>query len=924
MTEEEIFDAVVQLPESAREAFLQRACESDVKLLDSVRKLLRYHAESSGFMKSPAIDTLIDTDTMLQPDSVIGSYRLLEPLGQGGMGIVYRAVQSEPVEREVAIKVIKPGLDTREIVARFRAEQRALAVMDHPFIAKVFEAGVTTNGRPYFVMELADGPSITEYCDRNKLGIEERLRLLIDVCLAVQHAHSKSIIHRDIKPTNVLVVQQDGKPIPKIIDFGVAKTFDRDPTDQTFVTQTTQVIGTPIYMSPEQADTSIQDIDTRTDIYSLGVLTYELLTGCTPFDRDRLRRMSIDEVRRVIREEEPPRPSSRISGLREKARELALARGEEPKRLIRMLRDDLDWIVLKAIEKDRDRRYATAIDFAGDLHRFLNYEPVLASPPGRLYRLKRVAWRNRVAVAVSATMLLLLILGTVGTSIGLWQSRELNKRLLEVLASERNQARAAEESRQIANQSLQYAEIEKARALIEQDTTAAVVQFLTQDLLSASTPSMQEGKGHDVRMRDVLMIAGKKIEKEAATGGRFHNKPQVEAQIRYTIGQTFVSLGLPSEAISHLERAKQLLEGDWANDQQRLPTLYILSEAYNNIGKMTEGIELAKLVVESSKRLYGADSEKAMEATYNLAAQLLYVGRFEESCELFSRVHENRMKNHGPNEWVTLETEISLATAYVKIKKFEKAEELFGRVLAIARERQDPYVIGSVLKLMAEIRLEQNRIEDARTMLQESHDNLSKHHGPEHAATVLVLGLLGLVDSSLGDYEASREKLTTAYQVGLKTSGPVGSMTVTTRLNLTATLWDGNHRKEADELITQHLAETVETWGRDNIWVRRIFFQIDLMAEAYESEGQIAHAEPFRKLSLEHHVALASAKDALIEDLRQAALALADTRHDNLRDVNRALGFMEQALQIARKSEPSKVESLETELARIRSLTSAQ
>jgi eukaryotic-like serine/threonine-protein kinase len=358
-------------------------------------------------------------DGAVQVGTVIGSYKLMEQIGEGGFGLVFVAEQQKPVRRRVAIKVIKPGMDTEEVITRFEAERQALALMDHPNIARVLDAGATDSGRPYFVMELVHGVPITEYCDRNRLTPRARLQLFVWVCRAVQHAHQKGIIHRDIKPSNVLVTLHDGSPVVKVIDFGVAKALHQPLTDKTIYTRFAQIVGTPLYMSPEQAEMSGLDIDTRSDIYSLGVLLYELLTGTTPFDRKRLSQAAYDELIRIIRDEEPPRPSTRLSRSTETLSVVAAQRNTEPARLSRMFRGDLDWITMKALEKDRTRRYETANGLARDVERYLNDEPVEAGPPGAAYRLRKFARKNRAALRIAGAFLVLLVFGAVACA---WQA----------------------------------------------------------------------------------------------------------------------------------------------------------------------------------------------------------------------------------------------------------------------------------------------------------------------------------------------------------------------------------------------------------------------------------------------------------------------------------------------------------------------
>jgi eukaryotic-like serine/threonine-protein kinase len=410
-----------------RAAFLDGACGGDAALRLRLEDLLRNHRADS-FLESPGAGALptqvMAASAIEQPGTRIGRYKLLQEIGEGGMGAVYMAEQEEPVRRRVALKIIKLGMDSRQVVARFEAERQALALMDHPNIARVLDGGATETGRPYFVMELVQGVPITEFCDKNKLPAQERLKIFIQVCQAIQSAHQKGIIHRDIKPSNVLVTLHHGEPMPKVIDFGIAKATNQKLTEKTLFTQHATMIGTPAYMSPEQAEMSSLDVDTRTDVYALGVLLYELLTGTTPFPEKRLRSLGYGEIQRVIMNEEPERPSTRLSTMaNEQKAAVAKERGEELGTLSRLLKGDLDWIVMKCLEKDRTRRYETANGLATDIGRHLQNEPVIARPPSTAYKLQKAFRRNKLVFGAATAVAVALVVGLSLAAIGWRQTR---------------------------------------------------------------------------------------------------------------------------------------------------------------------------------------------------------------------------------------------------------------------------------------------------------------------------------------------------------------------------------------------------------------------------------------------------------------------------------------------------------------------
>jgi serine/threonine protein kinase len=493
-TEESIFYAASKITDLAqRKLFLDQACAGDTDLFKTVEALLstqedaeKFFAESGSALKPPtnqlqqsaaeAVGDYLEE----KPGTMVGRYKLLQKIGEGGCGVVYMAEQEVPVRRKVALKVIKLGMDTRSVIARFEAERQALALMDHPNIARVLDAGATETGRPYFVMELVRGFKLTQYCDENHLDTEQRLDLFVPVCQAIQHAHHKGIIHRDIKPSNILVTLHDGVPVPKVIDFGIAKATQARLTDKTLFTAYEQLIGTPAYMSPEQAEMSGLDVDTRSDIYSLGVLLYELLTGRTPFDPKELVRSGLDEMRRTLREREPQRPSTIVTTMHgTELRATAEHRHAEPPRLISMLRGDLDWIVMKALEKDRTRRYQTANAVAMDLQRHLNNEPVLARPPSRLYRFQKLVRRNRGVFATVAAVAFALLAG-FGTSTYLFfKERDARQR---AVAAEQKQLELREEAERRQR-------VTQAAFLVSQERFEEADQLLA--TVSVFQPSME-------------------------------------------------------------------------------------------------------------------------------------------------------------------------------------------------------------------------------------------------------------------------------------------------------------------------------------------------------------------------------------------------------------------------------------------------
>jgi eukaryotic-like serine/threonine-protein kinase len=693
----------------------------------------------------------------------IGLYKVLEVLGEGGMGTVYLAEQEKPIHRRVALKIIKLGMDTKSVIARFEAEREALAVMDHPNVAKVFDAGATEQGRPYFVMEYVKGIPITDYCDRHRLSTEERLRLFMDVCHAVQHAHQKGIIHRDIKPSNVLVTVQDDKPIVKVIDFGVAKATQHRLTEQTVFTEHGQLIGTPGYMSPEQAEMTALDIDTRTDIYSLGVLLYELLVGMRPFDDDLLQRAAIGEIQRIIRESDPPKPSTRLSGLlsepppsfsadspdsaeqrtsaRVRARgslaEIARARHTEPKTLARQIRGDLDWIVMKCLEKDRTRRYDTANALAMELQRYLKNEPVLAGPPSASYRLEKFVRRHRVKLAAAGMVVAALVLGAIGIA---WQAVRVTR--------ERDRAIQAELVAQSARNSEKQ---QRQEAEMSRDRATAIMGFL-EDMIRSVDPS--EARGREIAVREVL------DRKAESVGNQFFGQPEVESDIRRILGRTYFHLGVFEQAQVHLRKSLELRLA--APDADPLA----LANAYTDLG----AVQQQRGQFEEAERLYGSalkvlqerlpdEHSRISSIQYNLGTLAFHRGDYGQAEELWKRVLETRKvylgRNH-PDVGVVLS---ALAETAKQGGDLERAEALQREVLVMRRDSlgDDHPLVAEILLNIGALQLDRGELLQASVSLNDAYERYQRLYKGEHTGMAMAMNYLAKLHFLEGDFgEAER------------------------------------------------------------------------------------------------------------------------------------------------------------------------
>jgi serine/threonine protein kinase len=667
---------------SERASFLDQACAGDAALRAGVEELLQAHAEAGRFLDPDGALPLNCPEVsapLERPGTVIGPYKLLEQIGEGGMGLVFMAEQAQPIRRRVALKILKPGMDTRQVIARFEAERQALALMDHSHIAKIFDAGTTDSGRPYFAMELVRGVPITDYCDERRLTTRQRLELFVIVCQAVQHAHQKGVIHRDLKPSNVLVSHHDTVAVPKIIDFGIAKATGSAVgglTDRTLFTNFTLMLGTPLYMSPEQAEMNGLDVDTRSDVYSLGVMLYELLTGTTPFASDALKKVGPDEMRRIIREVEPPPPSRRLSTLSVQAcSTVSERRGADGRRLGQVLRGELDWIVMKALEKDRDRRYESASAFAADVQRYLNDEAVEACPPSAGYRLRKYVRRNR-RVLVPLGVIALVLLAATTVSIWLAVDAEAARILADERLDNERKAQAAEKKAQAA-------------AAVDADIARAVNEFLQRDLLRQvdSVPFEHDefNPNPDLTVKEALDRAAARI------GAQFQDQPLVEAAIRLAIAEAYSSLHRNHSAVPHLERAVVLREKHLGTGHPDTRTAMLrYSNALAGIGRHAEAIRLCKRLLENREEALGPNHPETLAALNGLASAYWIAGQYEQSVPQLEQLLNKQREICGPTHSQTIGTMHALAQNYLEADRLDESIKLHEALLEALRSNLGP------------------------------------------------------------------------------------------------------------------------------------------------------------------------------------------------------------------------------------------
>jgi serine/threonine protein kinase len=836
---------VMQLAPARRAGFLDEACGSDTALRAELESLLAAEADvRASFLESPPPGAAhgdaagrVDTIGALAAGQIVAQrFRLIRTLGEGGMGQVWLAEQISPVRRQVALKLIKAGMYDEAVVQRFQSERQWLAIMDHPAIAKVFEAGATPQGQPYFVMEYVPGLPITEYCDQNRLGIQERLELLISACEGVQHAHRKAIIHRDLKPANILIVEVDGKPTPRIIDFGIAKATVRPVEDQVVLTRFGLFLGTPGYMSPEQVDPNIQDIDTRTDVYALGVVLYVLLTGLQPFAPTTQRqKQPLHELLRLLREEDPPNPSTKLSADRETAAATAAARGTLPMHLVRQLRGDLDWITLKALERDRARRYGAPSELAADLRRYLNHEPVVARPASAGYRFRKYIRRHRLALGVGTGLLALV------TAFSVLQALELRRTTQE---------------RDRANQ--------------ERDRAARITDFMA-GMFKVADPS--EARGNSVTAREILDKAAKDMQTGLA------KDPEVRSQMMQVMARTYTNLGLFARAHDLAQRAldaRQRLLGP--DDPRTLESMSMLGWILDHEGHSGDGEKLDRQALEGERRVLGPEAPLTLETMDNLGLALENQGRYEEQERVERAVLEAATRKLGPENEQTLRMMKHLADALFYEARYPEADQELRRMLDIQRR-----VLGmdhpGTLTGMTDLALvvwDEGHLAEAEQLFREALASEERVLGRDHPYTNNTLDNLGSLLATEGHLAEAEKFSREALANRLRTLGPEHPDTMVSKINLADELLKEGDVQGAEKLQREALTTQLRVLGPEN--PDTLVSQTSL-AKSLIREGHYAEAENLARKTLEVQVRNAGLQHPeTLDTLRQLGIALAYSR----------------------------------------------
>jgi len=901
---ESIFREARALPPDRRREYLRDACGEDLGLRNQVDALLAADAGAADFFRAADDDATIThiAPTLPsiahhhseQPGQQIGRYKLLEQIGEGGFGSVWAAEQREPVKRRVALKIIKLGMDTKQVIARFEAERQALAMMDHPNIAKVLDAGATETGRPFFAMELVKGVPIIEYCDGEKLDTKARLDLFIKVCHAIQHAHQKGIIHRDIKPSNVLVTLHDGKPVPKVIDFGIAKATNHELTDKTIYTQHHQIIGTPAYMSPEQAEMSGLDIDTRSDIYSLGVLLYEMLTGTTPFSHAELSSAGFAGMRKLIREVEPHKPSTRLSSMGELAILSAERRRADIHKLGQLLRGDLDWIVMKCLEKDRKRRYDTANDLAADILRHLSDEPVLAGPPSTSYKLSKFVKRNKGQVLAGGVIAAVLVLGMAGTGYGLVWALDEKQRADAQAAS----AMAAAESERIAKreaeENARRAEAAEAEALVRAEELELVARFQAEQL-SAIEPEVM---GANIRRslldaapqaeRDELAAAIASINFTSlalttlkdnifertivAIDTQFAGQPLVRARLLQTVADTLLALGLLDIATDPQQRAltvrRELLGNNHLDTLASINGMGLLLQSQ---GRLSEAESYYREALEARRRILGADHLDTLSSINNMGFLLQEQGRLVEAEPFYREALEARRRILGADHPSTLISINNMGFLLQAQGRLVEAEPFYREALEARRRilgADHPSTLGSISNMGVLLR-SQGKQAEAEPYYREALEARRRIHGADHPDTLASINNMGFLLQAQGRLIEAEPYYREALQRRRLTLGSDHSNTLISINNMGGLLRDLGQLEEADALGDEATRRGREVLG-DGHWNVGVF--LVQHARTLSAMGRHADAEA---RALEAYAVLRAALGENHERSRSAAEAIA-------------------------------------------------
>jgi serine/threonine protein kinase/tetratricopeptide (TPR) repeat protein len=812
---ESIFQTAADLPLGDRAAFLAEHCGDDPVLRDLVEDLLERHDGGMGSFLKPEVADRIPLDETPGPRTFdcIGPYRLQERIGFGGMGEVWTAEQLSPVRRTVALKLIKAGMDSRQVLARFEAERQALALMNHPYIAKVFDAGVTGLGHPYFVMEHVPGVPIADYCDQQRLDTKERLKLFERVCEGVQHAHQKAVIHRDIKPSNILVVDVDGKPLPKIIDFGVAKATSRKLSEKTIHTALGQIIGTPEYMSPEQADLASEDVDTRTDVYALGVVLYELLVGALPFDPDELRKAGFEELLKTLRERDPLRPSTKLSTLGEKTTEIARARQTEPPRLAAELKGDLDWIVMRALEKDRQRRYGSPRELAQDIRRHLSDRPVLARPPSAVYQCRKFMKRHRVGVgfAAMAVVILVLFAGTMATMV----------------------VRVRQEA---------------GRANREATTAQAVSDFLVElfeitDPYGHSDPGLARGASMTVRQ----LLERSQVKLETA----FEDDPLIRARLLATLGVVYRSLGHYEEAEAMLVEALDLRRRALGTEHVDVAsTICDLARLLANKGDYRRAEEQYREALEMRRRLLGEEHADIANNLHLLAKLLKTTGDYVGAEALFRESLEMQRQLLGADHPDIANSLNDLAGLLNAKGNYEGAEPLYRESLEMLRRLLgDAHPdIAAGLNNLAALLKEKGDYQGAESLYRESLEMRRQLLGGDHTAVATILNNLALLLHERGDYGGAEPLYRESLEIYRRLLDGDHTAVATILNNLGGVRREKGDYEGAEPLFREALDMRRRLLGEDHPGVATI---LNNLAGLRREKGDYEGAEPLSREALE-------------------------------------------------------------------------